>query len=744
MQLVNSMSTALPSEEFDPKKYLRTLQRRWPLAVLTALSTIALAALAASTQKPSFEASGRLLIESDRKSSLTGVGGKIGTLESLKREATPLDTQAMVLRSSPLRSRVIEVLQLKDKDGQLLSPEGLPLEVEVMVGTDVLQVKYKTNESEQSAAVVNELMKAYIVQNLQLNNTEATQAKSFVEKELPDAKRALDQASRALEAHRTAHRIVALDKESLSSVDSVQRITEQIQQVEAQLSDVEAQQGTMQGQIRQPRDQRLQAANLSQNPAVQTALSELRQAESKLASLRSRYQVGHPQVDIQQREVDALSARLDQRLAEVAPQSGPIDAGQLQVSPLEQKTIAANADLSVKQSGLAAQLASLEAAKVRLTGRQTILPELQRQEEALKQQQDLAQKNYNALGSKLAELRLAEIQSVANARIIQPALPPMKPSYKSRDILLVAGTGLGLCLGVAMAFAVDMLDRRLKTPEEIRQAFGYPIVGMIPRFSTLLKPSWGLPIGARSALHDGAPLPMVNFQREPAFVQEAFRMLQTNLQFLTPDALRLTRRQRQGQTLVVSSSLPGEGKSTTTAHLAATLAQSGYRVLLIDADLQAPVQHQLWDLVNRNGLSHWVVSHQPADAIVHPVLDHLDIMTAGVTPPNSAIFFESEAFQEQLKALKPDYDYVLIDAPPLLGSADAVLLNKVADGLLLVSRLDQVDDRSARAVQELVQRTGCKVLGLVINCVNPRRDASPLFSSVYRPRNAELASNPVN
>jgi polysaccharide biosynthesis transport protein len=720
--------TSLPSEEFDPKKYWRTLQRRWPLALLTTLSTIALAALAASTQKPSFEATGKLLIESDRKSSLTGVGGKVGTLESLKREATPLDTQAMVLRSSPLRARVIEVLQLKDNEGKLLSPDSLPIEVEVMVGTDVLQVKYKTPQATQSAMVVNELMKAYIVQNLQLNNTEATQAKSFVEKELPDAKRALDQASQALAAHRMKYKIVSLDKESLSSVDMVQRLNEQIQQVQAQLAEVQAQQGTVQGQIQQPRDRSLQAADLSQNPAVQSALAELRQAESKLASERSRYKPGHPQVEAQRREVDALSARLRQRLAEVAPQPGPIAAGQLQVGPIEQKTIATNADLAVKRSGLAAQLVSLEAAKTKLTGRQTGMPEMQRQEEALKQQQDLAQKNYNALGSKLAELRLAEIQSVANARIIQPALPALKPSYKSRDLLLVAGAGLGLCLGVAVAFAVDMLDRHLKTPDEIRRALGYPIVGMIPRFSTV-------PLANR---------PSLGFQHEPAFVQEAFRMLQTNLQFLTPDALRLTRSQRQGQTIVVSSAQPNEGKSTTTAHLAATLAQSGYRVLLIDGDFHAPIQHQRWDVPNTNGLSHWVVSHQSSAAIVQPVLDNLDLMTAGATPPNSALFFESEAFQARLKGLAPRYDYVLIDAPPLLGGADAVLLNKVADGLLLVARLHQVDDRSARAVQDLVQRTGCKVLGLVINCVNPRRDASPLFSTSYRARNAELTGSQVS
>jgi polysaccharide biosynthesis transport protein len=210
------MSATLSSEEFDPKKYLRTLQRRWRVGLLTALVTIALAAVAASTRKPNYEAAGELLIESDRKSSLTGVGGKIGTLESLKREATPLDTQALVLKSMPLRSQVIQTLQLRDKTGQPLDPTQLPVEVEVVVGTDVLRVKYKDGDRAKSAAVVNQLMAAYIAQNRKLNNTEATVAKSFIDQELPQAEAELERSANALQEYRSGHQIVALDKGSPS------------------------------------------------------------------------------------------------------------------------------------------------------------------------------------------------------------------------------------------------------------------------------------------------------------------------------------------------------------------------------------------------------------------------------------------------------------------------------------------------------------------------------------------------
>jgi polysaccharide biosynthesis transport protein len=136
-----------------------------------------------------------------------------------------------------------------------------------------------------------------------------------------------------------------------------------------------------------------------------------------------------------------------------------------------------------------------------------------------------------------------------------------------------------------------MVDRHLNTTEEIRAMLPHTLLGLIPRFSA-------------TALG-----PKVTMDNAPAdFTQEAFRMLQTNLKFLNPDCRR--------QTIVVSSALPNEGKSTISAHLAATLAQSGQRVLLIDADLRSPTQQHLWDLVNGTGLSHWVMDAVAAAAVV--------------------------------------------------------------------------------------------------------------------------------
>jgi polysaccharide biosynthesis transport protein len=703
------------AETFDLQKYYRTLQRRWPVALLTACSVMGLAAMAAVTRSPVYESVGQLLIESDRQSSLTGVGGKIGTLEALKREATPLDTQAIVLRSSPLRSQVIEQLKLTTPQGQALSPKALPVVVEVMAGTDVLQVKFQDQDADRAAAVVNQLMAAYIAQNRRLNTGEAAEAKRLIEQELPPAQITLDRAAQALQQYRTARQIVVLEKEANGTVDQLQQRRQQIQQTQTQLADVRAQQATLRAQITQPQPQALQAAALSQTPAIQTALADLRQAQIKLDVERTRYRSPHPQVQMLEKEVATRAFNLQKRLDEVTPAGQPVTAGQLQISPLEQKLITDAAQLQVRQDGLEQQLATLESMDAGDADRRQAIPTFLKQETDLKQQFDLAQKHYNSLQSKVSEIRLAEIQSVANARVIQPALPAVTPSHQARNLLLLAGVGAGLCTGIAAAFLADLVDRRLNTTEEIRSMLPYPLLGLIPRLSA------GTP-GPEPATMDRPAAP---------FTQEAFRLLQTNLKFLNPDCQR--------QTIVISSTGPKEGKSTISAHLAVTLAQSGQRVLLIDADMRSPTQHGLWDLVNGTGLSHWVVNAATTVSVVQPVMDNLDIMTAGVMPPNSTTFLESAAFRDHLQALRPRYDYVLIDAPPLLGSADAVILGKIADGLLLVAQVGRVDDRSARAAQELLHRSGATVIGLVVNHVNLKRDGSPLFQFSSRDRNLEYA-----
>ncbi|WP_414458045.1 CpsD/CapB family tyrosine-protein kinase [Fischerella thermalis] len=204
-------------------------------------------------------------------------------------------------------------------------------------------------------------------------------------------------------------------------------------------------------------------------------------------------------------------------------------------------------------------------------------------------------------------------------------------------------------------------------------------------------------------------------------------MLQANLKFIS---------HRKVRKIVVTSSVTAEGKSEVSANLAAVIAQSGKRVLLVDADMRKPTQHHLWGLINSVGLSHLLVDQGVFSQAVQKVTEFLAVLTAGVIPPNPLALIDSEGMTSLVDIFAENYDYVIFDTPPLAGIADAAVLGKMADGILLVTRPGVLDAPSA-AAKSLLERSEANVLGIVANAVNAKQEPSSYFYySNLRDRNS--------
>lgn len=185
-------------------------------------------------------------------------------------------------------------------------------------------------------------------------------------------------------------------------------------------------------------------------------------------------------------------------------------------------------------------------------------------------------------------------------------------------------------------------------------------------------------------------------------------MLQANLKFTALD--------KAPKVIVVTSSIPKEGKSTISANLAAATAELGRRVLLVDADMRHPMQHHIWGLNNVAGLSNVLVGQaQFEPTVASRVMANLDILTAGVIPPNPMALLDSKRMASLIEYFGENYDFVIIDAPPLVYAADALTLGQMSDGVLFVARPGVLNSTSAEASRELLERSSQKVLGLVVN-----------------------------
>jgi polysaccharide biosynthesis transport protein len=704
--IVSPMRESQQFEEFDPQKYWLVLKRRWPIALATLAGCLGLAVAGAYWQKPTYEAQGRLLVQSNRTNSLTGVGDKIGSLESLKREGNPMDTQAVVIQSLPLVQQVIDKLKLQDKKGGPLHPTDLKLKVEPIAGTDVLKVSYDDKDPEQAAAVVNQLMRAYIDNNIDNNRTEVVAASGFLEEQLPRAKAELDRTSEALRQFRSDNGIVELDKESIATVDMLKGLAEQNNQARTLLADLAAQQTALSNQAGIPLNEAVNAASLSQSAGVQAALTDRQRIESQLAIERTRYRDDHPNVAVLIRQVKALDQILGDRIVAA---SGTDTGSNIQMSTLQQGLVANYIQMEAQRQGLINKIGVLENLQANFKQRADDIPSLSKGQDDLNQRRALAKKSYETLRAKLEDARIAESQTVGNARIIQPALAPVMAANKNRNVLLLGGTGLGLMLGIAAAFWADLADRSLKSVKEAQTLYRYTLLGVVPRFR----------LAEGQDVFPGISPRVVVANAPRSIVHEAYRMLQANLKFTSFD--------RKVKTIVITSAVPGEGKSEVAANLAATLAQSGKKVLLIDADMRSPSQHHLWGMVNSVGLSNVIVEPEHLDNALQSVIQNLTVLTAGVMPPDPITLLESESMHQLLQKLSQSYEYILFDSPPLAGMADAAVLGKIANGVLMVARPGTVTYTSAAAAKDLLQRSGAHVLGLIANGVNLKQEPDNFF-----------------
>jgi succinoglycan biosynthesis transport protein ExoP len=285
------------------------------------------------------------------------------------------------------------------------------------------------------------------------------------------------------------------------------------------------------------------------------------------------------------------------------------------------------------------------------------------------------------------------------ATILATAIPPVVPSSPNLLSNLIRGLALGLAVGIGVALLRRALDTKIRTEQDVQAVTDSSVLGVVP-------------------FDSGAPThPVVMHDDALGARSEAVRRLRTNLQFV--DIANETK------SIVITSSIPGEGKSTTAVNLAVSLADAGLRVLLIDADLRRPSIAEYLGLEGQVGLTTVLIGRAEVADVVQPWQgSSLDILPAGQVPPNPSELLGSTAMSALLGTLAESYDLVLLDSSPLLPVTDAAVLSRLSGGALVVVGVDQIHRAQLRDAMESLTTVGVNVLGMVLNKVD-RRDVSP-------------------
>ena len=676
-------------------EYLTKLRRRWKPALAIFLLTMGVTGGLSLLQKETYQAEGKILFKQKSSAAYTGIGEQAGTLEPILTNQTPLSTQIEVLQSEPVIQQVIDRQKLTDEEGQPVKLKDFrrKLDIDLLGGTDVIEVSYRHPNPKKAQEIVDTLMEVYVEEQIRGNQSEPAAAKEFITKELPSIESKVEEAESDISAFRSENDIVDLAEEKKGLVANLGELNQQISTVGSEFQGLQAQALALQNQIGLDLNQAVAADQLAATPEVQSILEQLNQTESSLAKERQRFNDQHPAVVGLTEKKQDLTNQLRGIIANAVGAGVEVSQGLIaRGNGLKENQLEKFITLKIDELNLQRQVGSLYETQQEYLKRAKDMPRLEKQERELIRNAEAAGKTYETLLDNLQKVELAASQESGNAQIVEYSSLPENGS-SGRTMLLGLGLVLGAFLANLSVVLLEMQDRSLKSLAEIKKRFAYQTIGITP----LEAPEYQGRIITR--------------EEPDSFSSEVYRMIQANLKFLTSD--------KPPKVILITSSVPEEGKSTVTANLAAAISQLGRKVLLIDGDLRRSSQHSLWDVGNNKGLKDVLTSNINLGSVVSQPMPKLTLLTSGLVDSNPLALLDSPAMSDLVGRSRREYDLILIDAPPLPVTADVLTLSKLVDGIVFITRPGVVEQDSAELAQETLETTGQKVLGMIINGVKP-------------------------
>ena len=683
--------------DINVEDYFLKLKRRWLPALSVFVVTVGTTFFLTSFLEKTYKSEGKILFKKNSSEALVDLGRNSEEFSSLLNTQTPLSTEKLRMTSEPVLQQTIDRLKLENSEGEPLKVKELKqkLAIEIVGGTDVISVEYKHPDPITASKVVNTLMNVYVEEHLRSNNAATINAGSFIDSTIPKIENELQNLESKLQNFYEKNQVVDLKEEKKILVTELGNINRQVSTVGAELQGKKAQTASLQNQLGLNLKQAITAVQLGNTPQVQSIIQQLGTTETELSQERQRFNDNHPAVASLKEKKQALNNQLQGLIRQYV--GAKVSEGLLQNGGgLKENQLERFINLKIEEVSLETEKSALYQYQQVYLDRARAIPKLEKQEQSLLREVDSARSTYQNLLESRSDLDVLKNQQTGNAQVIESGIVPEEGST-GRMPFLVLGILIGLFLGNLTAILLEMQDRSLRTIGEIKQRFAFQVLGIVPL--DLLQSSQG----------------GIVVQREPdSFASEIYRMIQTNLKFLAV--------QQQPKVILMTSSVPGEGKSTVAANLAAAMAQLGRKVLLIDGDLRKASQHELWQISNKIGVKDVIAHKTPLSQVVTQPMKQLDVLTAGTIAPNPLALLDSSEMSQLVAVARKEYELVIIDAPPLAVTADVLTLSKLSDGIVFVSRPGVVENESAELAKETLfnARIDEQVLGMVINGVKPK------------------------
>jgi len=549
--------------------------------------------------------------------------------------------------------------------------------------TSLIEIRYSNPSPQMAAQVANAIGNAYIEQNIRAKFDSTMQAANLLSKQLADLQIKMETSEAKAVEYQKQHNIIGID-------DKTNLTTEKLNELSKELIDAQADRIHKDSIYQMAKSGSATALGLSQNGALSGLRQQQLDLQAQYAQLSTLFGPSYPSV-----------VQLQNRLKQVNKSYEEETANQVQT--LQNDYEAAVSREQMLQNALNEQ--TVEANKLNVDAIDLKI---------LQQEAESNRILYNGLLTKLKEASLQAGLNSSNIRIVDPARIPLHPARPNIPRNLEFALLLGLVGGVAMVFVLEALDMTVRTPDQIESVSALPTVGVIPfrslheesalrgGISRTLKPA---PVATAQSM---LPIAYADPQSETS---EAYRALRTSLLLSSPG--------RPPRTILFTSALPQDGKTTTSVNCAIVLAQQGKRVLLVDCDLRRPALSKILKLRPEIGLSNVLSGGaKPQDVILATMQPNLFLMPSGPLPPHPSELLSSDLMRELLLRWHEEYEHVIIDSPPVLSATDGVLLSVQVDLTVLVVRANRTTTPALRRARDLLLNVNAILGGVVVNAVD--------------------------
>ena len=585
-------------------------------------------------------------------------------------------------------------------------------------GTKIIEFTYQDQDPAKIQSVLGIVSKYYLEYSRQERLKQTTRGMAYIDSQLPALRMRVDKLQRQLQLLRQQANLSLPDQSSKSFTDQASGISSQQISLEAQLAETRKLYKNLKQQISEGNT----AGVVAINPKMyETLIGQLQTLETQLAVSSTQYREDSPPMQ-SLREKQKNMRRLLEKEAESTIKTV---AGQIQQLEARQR--------------------SLMASENNLNKTIRDLPSVLRQYGDLERELGVATESLKVFLSKRETLKLGVGQQDTPWTVInEPSImtneqgSPLSVTATNKTKNLAIALVLSLLFGIAVGFLVEVLNKVFHTPEEVKWGTKLPILGVVPRSPKLKKITQTSPPrtpAAKSVADAQAKSRQLQAGRNKfrtdldySFL-ESFGSLYTNLRLLSPGLSM--------RSLVITSAVKGDGKSTIAFHLAKTAASVGLRVLVVDADLRLPQLHLLLGLPNVRGLTDVIATDLSLNDAIQksPEEDNLFVLTAGHNLHDPIKLLSSKKMLYLMEQFQTFFDLVIYDTPPLVGLADAHILAAQTDGTLLVVKVDRTDRSLVTKALEGLKISGASVLGTVVNGIKGSRQASsprPIgFDTVY-------------